>query len=127
MDKSKLIVSTAARLGAFLHIFSVASLLEGLPGHVLLDILTLLPGGGSTFPAGGAGAVLLVNILCNGGGDITTDLLRDIIADLTRGGDIFTDLKEIIIKVEAVVLAQKITCLGTWLHFLLLTVEHLRS
>ena len=53
-----LVVSTAAGLGALLHILSVTSLLEGLPGHVLLDVLALLPGGGGALPAGGAGAVL---------------------------------------------------------------------
>ena len=89
-----LVVSTAAGLGALLHILSVAPLLECLPGHVLFDVLALLPGGGGALPAGGAGAVLLVNILCDGGGDITTDLLGDIIADLTRGGDVIADLEE---------------------------------
>ena len=87
-----LVVSTAAGLGALLHILSVASLLEGLPGHVLLDVLTLLPGGGGALPAGGAGAVLLVHILGDGGGDTAADLVRDIIAHFTWGGDIIADL-----------------------------------
>ena len=89
-----LVISTAAGLGALLHVLSVASLLEGLPGHVLLDVLTLLPGGGGALPAGGAGAVLLVHILGDGGGDTAADLVRDLIADLTRGGDIVTNLAE---------------------------------
>merc|ERR1719312_824332 len=97
-----LVVSTAAGLGALLHILSVASLLECLPGHVLLHILTLLPGGGGALSAGGAGAVLLVNILCDGGRDITTDLLRDIIADFTRSRDIFTDLFGDLVALPAV-------------------------
>ena len=122
-----LVVSTAAGLGALLHILSVASLLEGLPGHVLLDVLALLPGGGGALPSGGAGAVLLVNILGNGGGDIAADLVRDIIADLTRCGDVITNLD----KVNKIMAYNKArpshTCLGTWLHFLLVTVEHLRS
>ena len=80
--------------GALLHVLSVASLLEGLPCDVLLDVLTLLPGGGGALPAVGAGAVLLINILGDGGGDIAADLVRDIIADLTRSGDIFTNLGE---------------------------------
>merc|ERR1711942_40904 len=95
-------VSIAARLCVLLHVLSVAPLLEGLPGHVLLHILTLLPGGGGALPAGGAGAILLVNILCDGGGDITTDLLGDIIADLTRSGDIFTDLFGDLVALSAV-------------------------
>ena len=87
-----LVISTAAGLGALLHVLSVASLLEGLPGHVLLDVLTLLPGGGGALPAGGAGAVLLVNILGDGGGDAAAHLVRDIIADFTWGGDVIADL-----------------------------------
>ena len=54
-----LMVSTAAGLGALFHILSVAPLLECLPGNVLLDVLTLLPGGGGALPTGGAGAVFL--------------------------------------------------------------------
>ena len=83
------------RLGALLHVLCVAPLLEGLPGHVLLNVLTLLPGGRGTLPAGGAGAVLLVNILGDGGGDIAADLVRDIIAHLTGSGHILTNLKTI--------------------------------
>merc|ERR1719383_972863 len=87
-----LVISTAAGLSALLHVLCVAPLLEGLPGHVLLDILALLPGGGSTLPAGGAGAVLLIYILSDGGGDTAANLVRDIIADFTWGGDVITDL-----------------------------------
>ena len=89
-----LVISTAAGLGALLHVLSVASLLECLPGHVLLDVLTLLPGGGGALPAGGTGAILLVHILGDSGGDIAANLVRDIIADLTRGGDVIADLEE---------------------------------
>ena len=88
----RLVISTATGLGALLHILSVASLLEGLPGHVLLDVLTLLPGGGGALPAGGAGAVLLIHILGDGGGDTAADLVRDLVADFTWGGDIVADL-----------------------------------
>merc|ERR1719446_232750 len=87
-----LVVSTAARLGALLHILSVAPLLKGLPGHVLLDVLTLLPGGGGALPAGGAGAVLLVNMFGDSGGDIAADLVRDVIAHLTGSGHILANL-----------------------------------
>ena len=92
MDKSKLVVSTAAGLGALLRILCVTPLLEGLPGHVLLDILALLPSGGGTLPAGGAGAVLLVNILGDGGGDTAADFVRDLIAHLTGSRDIVANL-----------------------------------
>ena len=87
-------ISTAAGLGALLHVLSVAPLLKCLPGHVLLDVLALLPGGGGALPAGGAGAVLLVHILGDGGGDIAANLVRDIIADLTWGGDVIAHLEE---------------------------------
>ena len=91
---SSLVVSTAAGLGALLHILSVAPLLECLPGHVLLDVLALLPGGGGALPAGGAGAVLLVHILGDGGGDIAANLFRDIVADFTWSRDIVADLEQ---------------------------------
>ena len=87
------LVSAAARLGALLDILGVASLLKGLPGHVLLDIRALLPGGGGALPAGGAGAVLLVHILGDGGGDAATDLLRDLVTDFTGSGHIIADLR----------------------------------
>ena len=63
-----------------------------MPGHVLLNVGAFLPGGGGALPAGGAGAVLLVHILGDGGGDIAANLVRDIIADFTRGGNIIADL-----------------------------------
>ena len=86
------LVSAAARLGALLDILGVASLLEGLSGHVLLDIGALLPGGGGALPSIGVGAVLLVHILGDGSGDIAANLFRDIVTDLTRSGDIVADL-----------------------------------
>ena len=85
-------MSIATRLGALLHVLRVASLLEGLPGHVLLDVLTLLPGGGGALLTGGSGAVLLINIFSDGGRNIAADFIRDVIADLTRSRDIFTNL-----------------------------------
>merc|ERR1719341_1601721 len=89
---SSSVISTAARLGALLDVFSVASLLECLPGHVLLDVLTLLPIGGGALPASGAGAVLLVHILGDGGGDTAADLVGDLVANLTWGRDVVADL-----------------------------------
>merc|ERR1719234_1333551 len=87
-----LVISTAAGLGALLHVLRVAPILEGLPGHVLLDVLTLLPGGGGALPTGGAGAILLIHILGDGGRDIAADLLRDLVTDFTGSGHIITDL-----------------------------------
>ena len=79
--------------GALLHVLCVASLLEGLPGHVLLDVLALLPGGGAALPTGDVGAVLIVLILSDGGGDAAANLVRYVIADLARGVDIIADLR----------------------------------
>ena len=78
---------------ALLHVLRVASLLEGLPGHILLDVLAFLPSGGAALPPGDVGAVLLVNILGDGGGDAAADLVRDVIADLTRSREVIADLQ----------------------------------
>ena len=78
--------------GALLHVLSVASFLECLPGHVLLDVLALLPGGGAALPPGDGGAVLLVLILSDGGGDAAADLVRDVVTDLAGSRDILTYL-----------------------------------
>ena len=55
--------------GALLHVRCVASLLEGLPGHVLLDDLALLASlvssGGAALPAGDVGATLLILMLAD--------------------------------------------------------------
>merc|ERR1719221_1354028 len=80
------------RLVAFLDVLSDASLLEGLPRHVLLDVLALLPGGGAALPAGDVGAVLLVLILGDGGRDAAADLVGDVVADITRSRDVIADL-----------------------------------
>ena len=87
-------VVMVGRLGALLYILSVAPLLEGLPRHVLLDVLTLLSGDGGALLASGTGAFLLIHVLGDGSGDITANLVRNIIADLTRSGHIFTNLGE---------------------------------
>ena len=87
-------VVMVGRLGALLHILSVAPLLKGLPRHVLLDVLALLPGNGGALLASGTGAFLLIHILGDSSGDITADLIGNIIADLTRSGHIFTNLGE---------------------------------
>merc|ERR1719418_497049 len=77
---------------ALFHILCVAPLLEGLPGHVLLDVLALLPCGGTALPPGDVGAVLLVLIPGDGGGDAAADLVRDVVTHLARSGNILTHL-----------------------------------
>merc|ERR1712037_308700 len=89
------------RLGALLHILSVAPLLEGLPRHVLLDVLALLPGDGGALLASGTGAFLLIHVLGDGSGDITANLVGNIIADLTRSGHIFTNLLRNLVALPA--------------------------
>ena len=90
MHKVKeVLMSTAC---ALFHILGVASLLEGLPRHVLLDVLALLPGGGAALPPGDGGAVLLVLILSDGGGDAAADLVWDVVTDLAGSRDILTYL-----------------------------------
>ena len=82
------------RLGALLHILSVAPLLKGLPRHVLLDVLTFLSGDGGALLPSGTGAFLLIHVLGDAGGDTAANLIGNIIADLTRSGHIFTNLGE---------------------------------
>ena len=118
-------------ISALLHVLGVAPLLEGLPGHILLDVLALLPCGGAALPPGDVGAVFLVNILGDGGGDAAADLVRDVIADLTRSREVIADLQDKKLRKLHNYMHSTgkglITCLGTWLHCLLVTVEHLRS
>ena len=81
-------------LGTLLDVLGVASFFEGLPGHVLLDIGALLPGGGAALPPGDVRAVLLVLVLGDGCGDAAADLVRDVVTDFTRSVDIIADLEE---------------------------------
>ena len=80
-------------LGTLLDVLGVASFFEGLPGHVLLDVGALLPGGGAALPAGDVGAVLLVLVLGDGCGDAAADLVRDVVTHFTRSVDIIADLR----------------------------------
>merc|ERR1719486_1596754 len=96
-----ILISTAMGLGALLHILCVASLLEGLPRHVLLDVLALLPGGWAALPPGDVGAVLLVLILSDGGGDAAADLVRDVVTDLAGSRDILTYLLRDLVALPA--------------------------
>ena len=75
--------------GALLDVLGVAPLLEGLSGHVLLDVFALLPGGGAALSPGEVRAVLLVLILGDGGRDAAADLIGDVVTDFTRGVDIY--------------------------------------
>merc|ERR1719486_521796 len=96
-----ILISTAMGLGALLHVLCVASLLEGLPRHVLLDVLALLPGGWAALPPGDVGAVLLVLILSDGGGDAAADLVRDVVTDLAGSRDILTYLLRDLVALPA--------------------------
>ena len=66
----------------------------GLPGHLLHHIPALLPGGGETLPAAGAGALLLINILGDGGELVLADLIRNLVTHLARRVDIITHLED---------------------------------
>merc|ERR1719486_799327 len=96
-----ILISTAMGLGALLHVLCVASLLEGLPRHVLLDVLALLPGGWAALPPGDVGAVLLVLILSDGGGDAAADLVWDVVTDLAGSRDILTYLLRDLVALPA--------------------------
>ena len=69
-------ISTAAGLGALLHVLSVAPLLECLPGHVLLDVLALLPGHGVAHLVADVAALLIILELGHGGGRVAAVLLE---------------------------------------------------
>merc|ERR1719443_1219300 len=75
-----------------LLVLGAALLSAGLPGHLLHHIPALLPGGGETLPAAGAGALLLVNILGDGGELVLADLVRNLVTHLAGRVDITADL-----------------------------------
>merc|ERR550517_1586400 len=109
MHTLKILISTAMGLGALLDVLSVASLLEGLPRHVLLDVLALLPGGGAALPAGDVEQFSSSSYLV---------MVAGTLRQTSSGMSLHTSR-----GVET----SSHTCLGTWLHCLLVTVEHLRS
>ena len=74
------------------YLLGAALLSAGLPGHLLHHIPALLPGGGETLPAAGAGALLLVNILGDGGELVLADLVRNLVTHLAGRVDITADL-----------------------------------
>ena len=75
-------------------LLGVTLLSGGVPGHLLHHVLALLPGGGETLPAAGAGALLLINILGDGGELVLADFIRDVIAHLAGRVDIGTNLED---------------------------------
>ena len=76
------------------YLLGAALLSAGLPGHLLHHIPALLPGGGETLPGAGAGALLLVNILGDGGELVLADLVRNLVTHLARRVDITTHLED---------------------------------
>merc|ERR1719300_2170525 len=77
-------VSTTTGLATLLGVFSLALCFISLPWNLLNNICTLLSGGRSTFPCTNIGALFIVQILGHGCRNIVADLLRDIIANLSR-------------------------------------------
>ena len=69
-------------------------MLGGLSGHLLHHVLALLPGGGKTLPGAGAGALLVIDVLGDGGELVLADFIRDVIAHLAGRVDIGTNLEE---------------------------------
>ena len=70
----------------------VALLLVALLGHLLHNILALLPGDRAALPSSNIVTLLRVNILGDGGGHIGADLVRDVIAHLAGLGEFVADL-----------------------------------
>ena len=84
----------AAGLCALLLVLGAALGLGGLPRHLLLDHLALLPGHRGALAGGGSLALLLVHVLGDGGGHVAAELLGHVIANLARGGNIVADLNK---------------------------------
>ena len=83
---------TIAR-GTFFHVLCCTLGLVRLPGHLLHHGMTLLSGGWKTFPDGGALAVFIILVPSDWGLLVITPLLGYIIANLTIGGNITTNLE----------------------------------
>merc|ERR1719452_235621 len=95
MHTEKLVVSSlspGSTVAALLHQLSAALLLQRLPGHLLLHLGALLPGGGGALPVTHCGALLVILVPGHGDGDRVADLLGDLIADLAGGAHIITHL-----------------------------------
>ena len=78
--------------GTLLHILGGTLSLISLPGHLLHHGMTLLSGGWKTFPDGGALAVFIVLVSGDWGLLVITPLLGNIIANLSIGRNITTNL-----------------------------------
>merc|ERR1712010_391946 len=92
IHKSLVVSSLSPRstVSALLHQLSAALLLQRLPGHLLLHLRALLPGGGGALPVTHSGALLVILVPGHGDGDRVTHLLGDLIADLAGGVHIIT-------------------------------------
>jgi len=77
--------------GTLLHILCGTLSLVCLPGHLLYHGMTLLSGGWKTFLDGGAGAFFIILMPGDWGLLVITPLLRNIITNLTIGGNITTN------------------------------------
>merc|ERR1740128_1001937 len=77
---------------ALLHVLCLAPLLQGLLGHVLLDVLALLPGHGVAHLVTDVTALLIVLELGHGGGRVGALLLGDLVTNLARVGHVLTNL-----------------------------------
>merc|ERR1719452_393902 len=113
MHTEKLVVSSlspSSVVAALLHQLSAALLLQRLPGHLLLHIRALLPGGGGALPVTHSRALLIILVPGHGDGDRVADLLGDLIADLAGGAHIIThrlrnwvaDLSEVVCTLAVV-------------------------
>merc|ERR1712099_139968 len=92
-DKLNGLVSvTTTRLATLLGVLSFTFSLVSLSWNLLNNIGALLSRSWSTLPCTNIGALLIINILGHRGRDIVTNLLRNIITNLTRLIDIIANL-----------------------------------
>ena len=112
-------------VAALLYVLCLTPLLVGLLWHVLLDVVALGPGHGIADLLGDVLTILLVLELSDGSVALLALLLGDLVADLAGGGDVLTHLYNKADRDNKII--TDITCFGTWLQTLLVTVEHLRS
>ena len=91
----RMLVLLAGRRGgaALLHVLGLAPLLQGLLGHVLLDVLALLPGHGVAHLGVDVAALLLVLELGHRGWAGGALLLGHLVTDLAGIGDVLANLK----------------------------------
>ena len=68
-------------------------MLQRLLGHVLLDVLALLPGHGVAHLVADVAALLIVLELGHGGGRVGALLLRDLVTNLAGVGHVLANLQ----------------------------------